>query len=69
MPLPKTTKADAVAALREQKLATVFTFSVPPHYFTEWTRLMRREKMKIILTYSTQFIHLKGSTEGLTSHK
>ena len=44
MPLPKTTKGVAVAALKEQKLATVFTFSVPPHYFTEWTRLMRREK-------------------------
>ena len=44
MPLSKTTKGVAVAALKEQKLATVFTFSVPPHHFTEWTRLMRREK-------------------------
>ena len=30
-----------MAASKEQKLAAVFTFSVTPHYFTEWTRLMR----------------------------
>ena len=33
-----------MAATKEQKLAAVFTFSVTPHYFTEWTRLMRCEK-------------------------
>ena len=31
MPLSETTKGVAVAALKEQKLATVFAFSVPPH--------------------------------------
>ena len=43
-PLAKSTKEVAVAAFRQQNLPAVLTFSVPPHYFTEWTPLMRREK-------------------------